>query len=187
MRALREGVTAPEDGVYYRSGDYARFSRRLGIDLIDIAVTCVLWFLTTLVVWIVIPSDEPPLWSAYVILAVVAFGYFVLLKRSPVRTLGYKVCGAQLVNLQGTRPGIPSLTLRLLFGVFGPLNLLLDLIWMSSDRHCQTLRDKYAHTYVVKTGARPKGRGRIVYTVYHIMGAAFVLPEVRPDEQNGAR
>jgi len=115
-----------------------------------------------------------------------AFAYFVLLKRSRFRTLGYKLCGARIVNLQGDRPSVYSLTIRLLFAVFGPLNLLLDLIWIPTDECRQALRDKFAHTYVVRFNAAPEGRGTVVYTTYFILGWAFLFPEIKALHESGA-
>ena len=180
MTSPRDGGSSPEEGVYYRRQDYAGFVRRLCIDLIDIAAVLVLWVSMSLGVFMLIPGDEPPVRQAGVLLALISFGYFVLLKRSPVRTLGYKLCGAQIVNLQGVRPGIPSLTIRLLFAVFGPLHFLLDLVWIPSDKCHQALRDKFAHTYVVKAGSQPEGRGHLVYMTYHFMMFNFIFPEVQP-------
>jgi uncharacterized RDD family membrane protein YckC len=179
-------VASAEEGVYYSRQDYAGFFRRLGIDLIDIFAAFVVWFCLTSLVFMLTPGDEPPLWPAFLFLVVVGFGYFVLLKRSAIGTLGYKLCRAQIVNFQGVRPGIPSLTLRFLFSVFGPLNFLLDLFWIPSDKQRQALRDKFAHTYVVKAGAQPEGRGSIVYNSYHILGGAFIFAEVRTDARDAA-
>ena len=83
----------------------------------------------------------------------------------------------RIVGQDGGKPGISSLTLRLLFGVLGPLNWL-DLVWLSGDTHRQALRDKLAGTYVVRKDARPAGTGKIVYRHYEILFYNFLFREV---------
>jgi len=188
MAGHQSGVRIAEEGVYYRAQDYAGFFRRLAIDLIDVAAVSLVWFVLAVVVLASTPEDK---WgrargSLLLLLMVMAFAYFVLLKRSAIRTLGYRVCRAEIVSLQGLRPGVCALTLRLLFSVIGPLNLLLDLVWIPSDAQRQALRDKFAHTYVVKAGSTPEGRGKVVYANYHILNTAFIFAEVRPDATSGA-
>ncbi len=107
------------------------------------------------------------------------FAYFVLLKRSRYRTLGYVMAGARVVNLQGERPSILSLVGRLLFVAGGPANFLIDLLWISSDPSRQAIRDKFAHTYVVRKTATPEGSGRIVYRTYNMLGTTFLFQEVQ--------
>ena len=108
------------------------------------------------------------------------FVYLVLLKHSRFRTLGYLVGGIRIVSLQGQRPSIWSLTIRALFAFFGPLNMLIDIMWVTSDERRQALRDKFAHTYVIRDRAIPMGQGTIVYAPYTILGANFLFAEVRP-------
>ena len=110
---------------------------------------------------------------------IVWFGYFVLLKGSRFRTAGYLLAGARIVNMRGERPSRVSLSIRLLFAVFGPVNLLFDLFWIPSDPHRQALRDKFAHTYVVRQEALPAGNGPIGYSQYTILGGSFLFQEVR--------
>jgi uncharacterized RDD family membrane protein YckC len=107
------------------------------------------------------------------------FAYFVLLKRSTFRTLGYRAAGAQIVNLQGGRPTIPSLLARLFFAFVGPLNCLIDLFWLTGDANCQAIRDKFAGTYVVRQHASPAGTGAIVVRTYMFWGMTFLFREVK--------
>lgn len=163
----------PLTGVYFRRNDYAGFWRRLLIDSVDLIVTGVVCLTSFAVVWMVLPS-------AGLILAswgTACFSYFVLLKRSGVGTVGYRVGGVRIVGYDGEKPSISSLTLRLLFGVLGPL-WLVDLIWVSGDTHRQALRDKLAGTYVVSKDARPAGTGKIVYRRYDILFYNFLFREV---------
>ena len=71
-----------------------------------------------------------------------------------------------------------SLTFRLMFGVLGPLNWMVDLLWLSGDPHRQALRDKLAGTYVVRKTAEPAGTGKIVRRYYEFFGYNFIFREV---------
>jgi hypothetical protein len=65
-----------------------------------------------------------------------------------------------------------------LFVLLGPLNWLIDLGWLSGDRHRQSLRDKFAQTYVIRQQTHPAGRGPIVFSHYDIFGFSFLFQEV---------
>jgi uncharacterized RDD family membrane protein YckC len=175
-------VTGREEGVWYRQDDYAGFFRRLGVDLVDILVLMAIWFVLG-VVYSWISDDERGLaFFMAAALPILAFGYFVLMKRSFFRTAGYRLFGVRIVDLQGRTPGLFALTLRLGFAVFGPLNFLLDLFWIPSDSQKQALRDRFAGTMVVKARAEPAGRGLVVHESCHVMGWTFIFPEVRGKE-----
>jgi hypothetical protein len=80
--------------------------------------------------------------------------------------------------LDGQAPGYTALTLRMMFGILGPLNWLLDLLWLSNDTNRQALRDKFANTYVVKLNAQAAGSGRIVFREYHVLFYNCLFREV---------
>src|SRR5262249_52952923 len=108
-------------GVYYRREDYAGMARRLIIDLVDVPVAVML----PAAVVVAASTLAPNLATPGIILLLgtaVWFSYFVLLKRSNIRTAGYRLAGARIVNLQGERPGILCLVVRICFTVAGPLN-----------------------------------------------------------------
>jgi uncharacterized RDD family membrane protein YckC len=168
----------PAAGVYYRREDYAGLPRRLLIDLIDVPVAIVLAVLVIHAVHAVAPAlqDSPVpllLWAG------VWFAYFVLLKRSAFRTLGYKAAGARIVDLAGGRPGIFSLVARLVFAFLGPLNFVTDMFWLTGDPDRQAIRDKFAGTYVIRQHAAPAGAGPIVGRNYMFFGMSFLFREVR--------
>ena len=131
-----------EEGVYYSKEAYAGFLLRLLIDLIDASVVLVLCVgFSTVHLHFLLPNES----SAFAILITwvsLWFAYFVLLKGSKFHTIGYRVSNTRIVNLQGDRPNLYFLTLRLVFAVIGPANILIDLIWFSGDPHRQALRDK---------------------------------------------
>jgi uncharacterized RDD family membrane protein YckC len=143
-------VAAP----YFRREDYAGFWRRLLVDLIDVFVVSVVCTVATIALWDVFPSDRMALNVTLAIWTIVAFLYFVALKRSPIGTLGYRAAGVRIIGLDGLPATWWPLTLRLMFAVLGPLRGL-DLFLLVGDRHRQALRDKFTHTYVVKRNAQP--------------------------------
>jgi uncharacterized RDD family membrane protein YckC len=173
MRADRKPMQ-PTTGVYFRTEDYASFPRRLMIDLIDALIVGCLCGVALLVFVLRFASKDQLLatWAA------IFFCYFVLLKRSKMRTIGYRIGGVRIVGLDGKTPSLGSLTLRLLFTALGPLNYLLDIAFLSADPHRQALRDKLAQTYVVKKRAEPIGSGRLIYRYYEILGYNFLFREV---------
>ncbi len=88
------------------------------------------------------------------------------------------------MDATGRRPRLGALTLRFLFAVAGRINIVLDMLWMPSDRSCQSLRDKLPHSYVVKAGAEPAGPARLlVYQQRCVMGMSFVFQELQPLSQ----
>jgi uncharacterized RDD family membrane protein YckC len=166
--------------VCFSPDDYAGFWRRLTAELVDLVAVVLLGVIVTAIVVVVTPTDasgEAVLLTGWTALV---YGYFVVLKRSPVRTLGYWVTRVHIVDMHGRPPGLGPLTVRLLFAVAGPLNVILDMMWIPSDRHRQSLRDKVAHTYVVKTRARPAGPALLVYRQYSLMGMSLLLQELEP-------
>jgi uncharacterized RDD family membrane protein YckC len=165
-------------GVYFRLEDYASVWRRLLVDLIDALVVSIVCFILTLALWAIFPLNKMTLNLTLAAIVVVAFYYLVVLKRSSIRTIGYRVGGVRIVGLDGKIASVPALTLRLLFAPLGPLNWFVDLAWISSDTHRQSLRDKLAHTYVVMANAQPAGTDRILYRYYDILGYSFLFQEV---------
>ena len=168
------------DGVYYAHADYAGFWRRIIIDLIDFAVAVTLALIVSAAVatWVTTDHDAIPRIVFWAMLGV-GFLYLIVLKRTNVRTLGYRLAGVRVVDLHGARPSLWALSVRTGFIVAGPLGALVDLLWLTGDRHRQALRDKFAHTYVVRQRAVPAGHGTIAHSTYTILGYGFLFPEVR--------
>ena len=170
---------ATPTGVYYHVKDYVGVTRRLLIDLIDVPVAVTLSALVVVPAWTVLPGvDEHP-GVALLICGVVWFAYFVLLKRSTFRTIGYIALGAKIVDLRGGQPSILSLLGRLLFAFVGPLNFLIDLFWLTGDANRQAVRDKFAGTYVARLHATPAGSAPIRVRTYMFWGMTFLFREVR--------
>jgi uncharacterized RDD family membrane protein YckC len=169
-------ATAP----YFRREDYDGFWRRFLVDLIDGCLVGGICTVATTALWDVFPSDRMALNVTLAIWTIVAFLYFVVLKRSPISTLGYRAAGVRIIGLDGLPATWWPLTLRLMFAVLGPLSPL-DLVWLVGDPHRQALRDKFTHTYVVKRNAQPIGMGTVVYRRYEIWGWNFIIREIEAE------
>jgi uncharacterized RDD family membrane protein YckC len=179
-------VPAETEGVYFRREDYASFWRRAFVDGIDFAVAAIIALILVLVISAIFDMSD---WMAELIMLTafaITFGYFVVLKRSRFRTVGYRLGGVRVVGLDGLPPGWGTMILRALFIFPGPINWLLDLTWLSTDRHRQALRDKFTRTYVIRSGASPIGKGRLVYRYYEVCGWNLLIREVAVDEAQGA-
>lgn len=170
----RDGAPA-EVGVYYAENDVAGLVARLVALAVDVLLVAAAWGALSLVVGFV----ELPQSVANVAAFVLAWAYLAWLKRSPIGTLGYRLCRLQVVDLSGGRVSLASSTARFLFLFWGPLNFLIDLIWLSHDANRQSLRDKIVGTYVVRRGAGPVGSGPIAYPTYFVATLSFVVPEVQ--------
>jgi uncharacterized RDD family membrane protein YckC len=169
--------------VWFFPSDYVGFWPRLAVELADSVVIVILLLVVTITVALLDPAEElsdSMLTVLVTCCAVVIYGYFVVLKRSGFNTLGYRLTRVRIVDAYGRPPGLGALTLRLSFGLLGPFNVILDMLWIPSDRHKQALRDKFAHTYVVKASAEPAGPARVVFRTYYVMGMSFVFQDVEP-------
>ena len=182
-------------GVYYDSHGYASLVRRVSIEAIDILVVILLTFVISITAGtILLPisasatddaTSQRALGRVFIItFVVVSILYFVVLKASRFRTLGYKLTGADIVTLEGTNPSLLIHAYRFLFIVLGPLNIALDLFWLGGDKNRQAIRDKFAKTYVIRRGARPAGTGKIVFAPYNFLGSSFIFREVARDESS---
>lgn len=166
--------------VYYHRADHLGVMRRLVIDFVDTTLALIVSLIWTFIV-IAFLDDALAALVSLIGWTIIWFLYFVALKGSRFRTLGYVITGARIVNLRGERPGYLALTARLAFAMLGPANFLIDLLWISSDPGHQALRDKFAHTYVIRNDAVPAGTGRIVYPTYMAFGWTLMFAEVAPD------
>ena len=70
------------------------------------------------------------------------------------------------------------MTFRLLLWLFGPINLLIDLLWIGADTENQSLRDCLAGTYVIRHDATPIGFAPVHLTRYNRAGMPLAYPRV---------
>jgi uncharacterized RDD family membrane protein YckC len=171
--------SAATSGVFFDDRDYIGVSRRLFIDFVDMVLAIVICIVFGYVVLLLWPHERSLRLALFLCWAAIWFGYFVILKRSRFRTVGYIFGGARIVNLQGRTPSVLSLLSRVLFVAAGPANVLIDLFWIPTDPCRQAIRDKFAHTYVVRKDAVPAGEGPIVYRTYAMLGTTFLFQEVK--------
>jgi uncharacterized RDD family membrane protein YckC len=170
-------------GVYFRKEDYASFWLRLLIGLIDFFVIGVFGLLA-LALLVTFPT-RMTLNLTLASFTGLVFCYMVLLKRSSIRTIGYRIGRVRIVGQDGQTVSLSALTMRLLFAGLGPFNWFLDLIWLSGDRHRQSLGDKFAHTYVVRLKAQSAGTGKLIFRPYEICGWNFLFQEVEAQATAG--
>ena len=164
------------NGVYFAANDYLGAGRRLLMVCVDTVVLGVMvWVLSSL--WFHLVGDYE-MFLGVVVLAM--WLYLVPLKRSGFRTIGYRVIGAKLVNLQGARPALWLLTLRSLLWMFflAPLNLLLEFLWCRVDDDRQSIRDRLTNTCLVKQYATPIGTGEVHTAYYFSCGYTFAYAHV---------
>ena len=156
-------MSGGDNGVYYNRNDYAPLLRRLLVACVDLIGLCLFAYLLSNVwsLWAEAPDiktiSEFGWLSAAIIspgffwvVTVTAYFYLVVAKRSRLRTIGYRLFGLKVVDLNGKTPSLLKMSFRFILLVFGPFHLLIDLFWLGGDDNKQTLRDKFAGTYVIK-------------------------------------
>lgn len=184
-------------GVYFNTDDYASLFKRIISAGIDFLVLFTLIALIS-IGWssIFSPPDYDILseygWVALVFYSpayfwfctLIAYLYLAILKRSSVRTFGYRAANIRIVNMNGERPSLLQMTWRFLLLIFGPFHIFVDLFWLGGDDDRQALRDKMARTYVVRAKASPAGSGKYIFTNYNFFGFTFLFREVNRAEKH---
>jgi len=165
---------AVRQGVFYDIHDYAGIGRRLIIVLIDLFVAGCLVLMAYLAALRVASISE--YFVVYCILIV--FVYFAVLPTTSVGTVGYCTTGVRLVDLYGRPASLWRSTFRVGFMVFGPGILLADIIWLCGDPNRQSIRDKFAGTYVIRRKAQPLGSAAVKYKNYCIFTYNLMFAEV---------
>ncbi|RLB66996.1 MAG: hypothetical protein DRH08_04800 [Deltaproteobacteria bacterium] len=165
------------DGVYYPKSAFLGVWLRFLIGVIDLVVV---GFVSAIVATLVLSLFPPAISEIAASFAVITIClvYYIVLKRSEFRTVGYRMFHVRVVNLRGQRPSVFQMVNRFSFMLLGPLNGIVDLLWISSDESKQALRDKWSQTYVIRDTAEPKGYGPIAMQRYGIMGFNFLFAEV---------
>lgn len=183
--------------IYYNSSDYASLFKRISVILIDLFIIGMIGYVLSLV-W-TFGNDPPDFelisefgWLSAALfspayfwtLTLIAYFYLAIFKRSSVGTIGYRILKLKIIDAKGYPPSLLRMSWRFLLLVFGPLNLLIDILWLSGDNYKQTLRDKMAGTYVVRSDAKPAGNGTIVFERYNLLGMSMIFPEIKVDNEN---
>jgi len=168
-----------ETGVYYPDVCYIKLSDRIKILIWD-GLFLFIIYLGMLYLFSHISDTMDELYAnCSYFMPLVTFCYLAFVKRTNFGGVGYWAIDAKLVDIKGGRPSIFKTVLRSLFLLFGPINLLIDYIWLYDDKNKQTIRDKIIGTYVVRKDAMPCGEGPIYYSKYFMFGWFFMFPEVK--------
>ncbi len=169
------------DAEYYDDKQYAGIAIRLLVMVIDsiilLTVGIVLWVPFALLIMSGTLEIDPSgyFWLLYL---VAIWVYLAPIKRSDFGTIGLKLLGLTLVSAKGGKPSLLNMTMRMMMWMFGPFNLILDLLWLGADTERQSLRDCYLGTYLVKRGSVPVGRAPVHLTYYNAMGFSLSYPRV---------
>lgn len=158
-------------GVYFAPEDYVGILRRAVIVVVDLAVLVLLFFAVAVLGGVL----NGTLTLVYLFCV---WAYLTVVKASRIRTVGYRLTGARILNLRGTRPSVFRMTFRLLLWLLGPFNLVVDLLWSGIDKDRQTLCDRYAGTCVAKARAEPIGTAEVHLACYCALGLALWYPRV---------
>ncbi|GAB5406896.1 MAG: RDD family protein [Aureliella sp.] len=174
------------DADFYDRSDYVGIGRRIGIMLIDslalLLLGVALWmpFLVLILAGVITKDPSGVFWLIYLIAIWIYLGP---IKRSNFGTVGYRLLGVKLVSAKGGPPSLLTMTTRMLMWMFGPFNLVLDLLWLGADSENQSLRDCYLGTYLLRRDAKPLGRAPVHLTRYTAMGFALAYPRIcRPQK-----
>ncbi len=166
-----------QEGVFYAKSAHPGLWRRFAIGLVDIFVAMIVMVILATIFGVLLPERSATAGTGLTWLVFVVF-YFVFLKRSTFRTLGYRLFRVRVVDLHGERPSIFKMVNRFSFMLLGPFNGPIDLLWVASDDSKQALRDKWSQTYVVSDTAEPEGHGQIRMQRYGLMGFNMLFAEV---------
>ncbi len=165
-------------GIYFNKKDYAGFWLRLGSWLVDSVVIVLFVSLVWFLVYNTI--DDPFIMLRVTFFSSLLFMYFYLaiVKASRFGTVGYKIFSIKVVDLFGKKPNWHTMLLRFFLIFIGPFTFITDILWLTGESSKQTLRDKYAGTYVVKSNATPEGDGTLNNVSLHFMGWNLSLKEI---------
>jgi uncharacterized RDD family membrane protein YckC len=178
---------AERQAVCFDRKDYAGLFRRLIIVCVDSAALVAIALALVVAAeyaWFALHPDAddlPP--GLIVLLPVTAFVYLTVVKRSRIGSLGYLLTGVRIVDVEGQRPSLLRMTARFFWTLPLPWALFVDFGWLLDEPAKQTLRDKWAGTFVVRKKAKPIGRVPIRYERICLIGIHLIVPE--PDFTRG--
>jgi|GEM_PF-2528722 len=185
---------------YYPPRAYASGQRRVIALLIDLFVTGALFFGPyTYVAWEKTPLEVkqmedgpkkqrlmreavgdmlvPLIWGGVGLMA----AYQILLRKTPIGTLGYILTGIKLVGPDGRSPDWHSYGKRVLICLLEIFSIGLIYIMCFKNKKHQALHDQLAGTWLVKRNAQPEGPGRIIYKTRLLGVYPMTLIDVEPE------
>jgi uncharacterized RDD family membrane protein YckC len=183
--------------IYFNKNDYASMFKRTLVILIDLFIVGIVGYIlsSAWTFW----ADSPDFelisefgWMSAALfspvyfwtLTLMAYLYLAILKRSRFGTIGYRILKLKIIDAKGNQPSLLRMSWRFLLLAFGPLNLLIDFLWLGGDNFRQTLRDKMAGTYVVSSDAKPAGNGTLVFERHNLLGLSMIFAEIKADNDN---
>ena len=176
MTDLEENI-----GVIFNREEYAGLIKRIVIAVVDLilifGISISVLFITDYLIY----NDELYYKFNFFFILIFSIWYLAFLKRSKFRTLGYILTGVKIVDLKGQKPSAIKMILRALLLLLGPFELIIDIIWLTSERTKQTLRDKYIGTYVVNKDAIPVKKGPLQNVSLGFMGWNLMYKEIKED------
>jgi uncharacterized RDD family membrane protein YckC len=178
------------DGVYYAAEDSIGVVRRIVIILIDLTVIILAGItlaaaLTFLSMQVTERTAGRVALFGLLLYPVLVIAYLTVIKASRLRTIGYRMTGTKIVDVNGRRPSFFRMLLRLSLWLYGPIPYL-DLFWVGVDPDGQAIRDRFAGTCVVRNRATPAGRGEIHLVYYFAGGYLLFYPRVTHCESREA-
>ena len=121
-------ATTAEKGVIYSASDRIGIGGRFLIIVIDSSIVLIAGIACLELSRHFDPGNAFLAWLIFTI------SYLIVLKATPLRTIGYRVCGAKLVDMQGATPNVLRIICRLLLTQIGICNPILDPFWFRMGR-----------------------------------------------------
>ena len=81
---------------------------------------------------------------------VIFLAYMIGLKFAFGATLGYRLLGMQIVSINGAKPTVKQIAIRLIAAFVSALAFGLGYLWIALDKNKQAWHDKIAGTYVIR-------------------------------------
>jgi len=162
-------------GVIYSDNAYVGLWVRILAILID-SFSLLIIGLAIYIIWTLFQLPEK---YFLIFVIILSFIYLTVVKSSKTGTFAYILLKLKVVDLNGNQPSLFKMITRFALLVTGPLNIIIDMIWLTSEQTKQTLRDKIAGTYVIKQDSLPIELGIIKYKHLDVMGYALSIKEVQ--------
>lgn len=169
-------------GVIYEKKEYAGFLKRVVIALVDIIVIGVVSVCCLYVTYFIFYYEDTFYKFNFFFTLIFSIFYLAVLKRSRFRTVGYILTRVKVVDLNGQRPSIFKMILRVLLQLIGPFEIVIDILWLTSEATKQTLRDKYIGTYVINQHAVQIRKAKLQNVYLGFMGWYLMYREVQESQ-----
>ncbi|MBF0197815.1 MAG: RDD family protein [Planctomycetes bacterium] len=166
-------------GVYYDTDDYAGFFRRLIIICVDLFVFCSLISFGLILDEVLYDSFES-YYEEYCTFGalILTYIYLTVIKISRFGTFGLALTNCKIVSIYGKKPSMYNMSFRFLFLFLGPVNLIIDLMWLTLNPEKRTVRDCYSQTYVIRKNSKHIGESPVHLCRIHVLGAMLMYPTV---------